>query len=58
MSPLALTLILLGSAIQILGIAYFAFLAESFQALPLFVAISVGSAIEAAGVLTMIRQRK
>lgn len=58
MSPLALGLILLGSATQILGIVYFAVLAETFQALPMFVAISVGSAIEAAGVLIMIRQRQ
>lgn len=57
MSPLAVGLILLGLAIQILGLVYFAVIAERFQVLPIFVAISVGSAIEAAGVLTILRQR-
>ncbi|WP_164101913.1 hypothetical protein [Candidatus Laterigemmans baculatus] len=57
MSPLPLVLILVGAAIQLLGVVFFAVIADSFQVLPLFVVISIGSAIEAAGVLTLLRRR-
>lgn len=57
MNPVAFGLILLGSLVQILGVVFFAVLGEDVQMLPLIVAVSLGSAVEAAGVLMIIRRR-
>lgn len=58
MNPVAIGLILLGVVLQIAAIVLFAILSESLQLLPLIIMISVGSAIELAGVLRIVRDRQ
>lgn len=58
MNPFAIGLILLGVTLQIAAIVLFAILSESLQLLPLVITISVGSAVELAGVLMLARDRQ